>query len=97
MSRSKNKKARNPKATIQMKRLFYELHGELYVLEREENTMVTEERYKGFLGSAPSMKRDFHGKERMYRGFNSKGERVINKVISTSPNGQYKTYTYFIF
>lgn len=97
MSRSKNKKNRNPKATISMKRVFYTLNGGLYIKDREENTMITEENYRNFLGANPLMKKGLGAKERMYRGYNSKGEMVVNKIISTSPDRSTKIYTYFMF
>lgn len=81
---------------IQMVVTRYKLNGSLYIKQSEEVTPISKTIYENILGSRELFE-TVGGKERYYRGYNRKGERVITKIISTSPDKTEKVYRTFIF
>lgn len=81
---------------IQMVVSRYTLNGSMYIKQSEEITPITKTIYENILGARSEFE-NLGGKERYYRGYNRKGERVITKIISTSPDRMEKVYRTFIF
>lgn len=92
----KNKGTQVAEKTIKVITKEYKLNGSVYILADTTERKISQEQYENMLGARGLME-NLGGKERYYKGYNLKGELVVNKIISTSPDKDLKTYRYFVF
>lgn len=91
----KQAKKRTANRNIKMITRTFALNGDTYFVDRESTRMIDEETYRNILGARRTMEH-LGGKERQYRGYDTEGNLMVTKIISTSPDKTTKVYRYFI-